>query len=303
MWRSRLVGLFVVIGIVLTGFVAWYESEHQSHTRGYSPLVSVSALIGIGIVELIKLYRDSVQSKGRLSGQDFLEEYTALLTNAIEALQDVHTYNEIQLLKAQTKILKLIAAVVVLFHPEVQGLGINANLMLNEAVSSHSAGDVFADHVCFWDPQRSAGTYRSVLCIRAWADPPVTAPPNFSVPVDKDPARVLFGAPQTFVSGKEAVIPDVHNKKALRRLLGGQPDIVRDQVDSFFARQRYRTFMSIAVKNADKTVAVLNVQADQPKMFGNLSRQTEIKKFIDPFCTILGIIASQSLTAGPAPGP
>lgn len=303
MWRSRLIWLLVVVGVVLTGFSAWYESQHRTHTAGYSPFISASFLIGIGILEFVKQVRDAAKSKGRLSGQTFLEEYTGLMTNAIEALQDVHTYNPAQLLQAQTKILKLIAAVVVLFHPEATELGINANLMLNEEVGAHSAHDKFADYVYFWDPQRTAGSYRSVLCIRAWADPPQVAPLTFSVPVDQDPARVLFGAPQTFVSGMEVVIPNIHNKKQVNKELSGQPDVVRDAIHAFFARQKYKAFMSIAVKNSDKTVAVLNIQADQMNVFGNRAKQAEIKRFIDPFCTILGIIAAQSLPSRPAPGP
>jgi hypothetical protein len=303
MWRFRLVSALVVVGIVLTGFVEWYESEHQAHIAGYSSLVPVSALIGIGAIELVKYFRDSAKSKGRLSGQTFLEEYTTLLTNAIEVLQDVHTYNEAQLLQAQTKILKLIAAVVILFHPEAVGLGINANLMLNEDIKDHSSGGKFADHVHFSDPQRAAETYSSVLCIRAWADPPQMAPHNFSVPVDKDPQRVLFGAPRTFVSGKEVVIPNIHNRKEVSKELKGQPEVVCDTIHAFFGRQKYKTFMSITVKNSDKTVAILNLQADQIGVFGSRNKQEEVKRFIDPFCTILGIIATQSLTSGPAPRP
>jgi len=303
MWRSRLVWGVVVTGIALSGFLVWYESAHRTHTTGYSPLISISALVGIGLIEFVKQLRDAAKSKGRLSGQTFLEEYTALLTNAIGALQDVHAYNEPQLLQAQTKILKLIAAVVVLFHPEAEGLGINANLMQNEPVGSHSTGDKFGDHVYFSDPQRAASSYASVLCIKAWADAPQVAPPNFALPVDKDPPRVLFGAPRTFVSGREIVIPNIHNKNEVNKELKGQPDVVRDAIHAFFARQKYKSFMSIVVKNSDETIAVLNIQADQLKVFGNGAKQTEIKKFIDPFCTILGIIAAQSLQPGPAPGP
>jgi hypothetical protein len=137
MWRSRVIWILVVIGIVLTGFVAWYESEHQAHTAGYSSFVSLLLFIVIGIIELVKQFRDTANSKGRLSGQTFLEDYTNLLINAIEALQDVHTYNAQQLHQTQTKILKLIASVVVLFHPEAKELGINVNLMVNEPVGDH----------------------------------------------------------------------------------------------------------------------------------------------------------------------
>lgn len=303
MWRSRIIWILVVAGVVLTGFVAWYENEHQAHTHGYSPLISVAALVGIGFVELVKQFRESARSKGRLSGRDFLEKYTSLLTDAIEALQDVHTYNEAQLRQAQTKILKLIAAVVILFHPEAVGLGINANLMLDEVISKHSSGGKFSDHVYFSDPQRTADTYSSILCIRAWAEPPRIAPLDFSVPIDKDPQRVLFGAPRTFTSGKETVIPNIHDRKEVSKQLKGQPEVVCDAIHAFFVRQKYKTFMSIAVKNSDKIVAVLNLQADQTGVFGNRNKQAEIRRFIDPFCTILGIIAAQSLTSGSAPGP
>ena len=303
MWRPRIVLAIIVLGIVLSGLAAWYESEHQTHTTGYNHLVPIVFLVSLGIIEVIKLVRETARSKGRLSGQDFLEEYTKLLTDAIEALQDVHTYNATQLLQAQTKILKLIAAVVVLYHPEAVGLGINANLMLNEGVDNHSDGNKFADHVHFSDPQRTADTYSSVLSIRAWADPPQVAPHNFSVPVDSDPQRVLFGAPRAFASGKEMVIPNIHDRKKVNKELKGQPEVVCNAIHAFFAQQKYRTFMSIVVKNSDKTIAILNLQADQLNVFGNLGKQAEMKKFIEPFSTILGIIAAQSLTSGSAPRP
>ncbi len=303
MWFSRVTWLLVVFGIILTGFVAWYESEHQAHTPGYSSLLPTVALVGVGIAEIAKQVRESTKSKGRLSGQDFLEKYTTLLTNAIEALQDVHTYNEAQLLQTQTKILKLIASVVVLFHPEAVGLGINANLMLDEDVATHSAQDRFNDYVHFGDPKRTASSYASVLCIRAWAEAPQVAPHNFALPVDTDPSRVLFGAPLTFVSGRKIVITNIHKENEVNKMLHGQPDVVRDAVHAFFARQKYKTFMSIVVKNSDKNIAVLNLQADQLRVFGNQTRQAEIEKFIDPFCSILGIITAQTLQPRPAPGP
>lgn len=303
MWRSRLIWVFVVSGIVLTGVAAWYENEHQAHTSGYSSLVSVAFLVGIGLVEIVKLVRDSASSKGRLSGQTFLEEYTALLTNAIEALQDVHTYNEQQIHQTQTKILKLIASVVILFHPETEGLGISANLMRNDPVEPHSVQNRFSDYVYFSDPQRAADTYSSVLYIVAWSDPPQVAPANFSVPVDKDPRRVLFGAPATFVSGRKLVVQNIHDKKEVGKLLAGQPDDVQDAIHAFFIQQKYKTFMSLVVENADTNIAVLNVQADQLKVFGNQDQQTEIERFIAPFCSILGIITAQSSQSHPAPGP
>ncbi len=302
MWRSRLIWFIVVAGIILTGFAAWYESEHQAHTAGYSSLISVSALVGIGVIEVVKQLRDSAKSKGRLSGQTFLEEYTTLLTNAIEALQDVHMYNEQQLYQTQTKILKLIASVVILFYPEVEGLGINANLMQNEPVEKHSVQNKFHDYVYFSDPVRDASSYASVLCVKAWADPPQIAPHNFALPVDKDRPRVLFGAPRTFVSGEKIVIANIHDKKEVNKKMTGQPDVVRDAVHAFFIRQKFKTFMSIAVENADTKIAVLNVQADQ-KVFGNQTRQAEIERFIAPFCSILGIITAQTLPVRPAPGP
>ncbi len=294
MWRYYLRWGLIIVGVLLTAFFAWYESEHQPHTGDYSPWIAITALACIGLIDLLTKGQETHHAKGRLSGQTFLEEYTTLLTNAIEALQDVHTYNEQQLHQTQTKILKLIASVVVLFHPEAEGLGINANLMQGQPIEQHSRQDKFNDYVYFSDPVRAASSYASVLCVKAWADPPQIAPLNFALPVDKDQPRVLFGAPRTFVSGKEIVLPNIHSKKEINKELGGQPDIVRDAIHVFFAHQKYKTFMSIAVKNSDEIIAVLNIQADQLNVFGNQTRQAEMKRFIDPFCTILGIIAARS---------
>lgn len=294
MWRYQLRWILITVGILLTGILAWYESEHQSHTGNYSPWIAISALGGIGLIDFITKIQETSHAKGRLSGQDFLEKYTDLLTNAIEALQDIHEYNKAQLLQTQSKILKLISSVVLLFHPETTNLGINANLMWNEGIDLHSSQNKFADHVYFSDPQRDANSYKSVLCIKAWASKSQVTPPNFAVPVDKDQARVLFGAPRTFETGEEIVIPNIHNKNEINKELSGQPNVVREAIHTFFASQKYKSFMSIAVKNSDKIIAVLNIQSDQLHVFGNQTRQVEIKKFIDPFCTILGIIVSQS---------
>lgn len=294
-WSYWLRWALIIAGVLLTLFAGWYDSEHKTHAAGYSPVVAVSALAGLGVLEILKQLRDSAKSKGRLSGQTFLDEYTALLTHAIAALQDVHTYNDQQLHQTQTKILKLITAVVLLFSPEAEGLGLSANLMQYGPIELHSAGDKFAGSVFFADPVRAAGSYAGVLSVTAWSSPPEVAPPDFSLPVDKDPARVLFGAPRTFVSGKEIVIPNIHNQKEINKALRGQPDIVRDAIHTFFARQKYKSFMSIAVENADEIIAVLNIQADQTNVFGNPARQTEMKRFIDPFCSILGIITAQTV--------
>jgi hypothetical protein len=295
MWRYWLRWAIIVAGILLGGLYEWYESEHQPHAGDYRSWIPMLALVGIGLIDLITRGQETVQHKGRFSGSDFRDDYIRLLTDAIEAIQDVKEYDESLIRQVQKKILKLISAVVVLFHPEAERLGINANLMEEDGVEVHATADRFRDHVHFVDPQRAASSYAGVLCIKVWAESPQVVPLDFALPLDRDKERILFGAPRTYKTGEELVIENIHRAKDIGRLLQGQPPVVARATQGFFQAQRYKTFISIPVLYSDNVIAVLNIQADKEGVFGRrTSHAAEMKKFIDPFCTVLGILTAQT---------
>ena len=291
----RLFWFFIVLEISLGAAFSWYEAEHLPHTAGYRPWVVAGFVLLIAAIQIVNKVDDTRKSRGRLSGLNFLESYMELLTNAIEALQDLHEYNEEQIREAQRKILKLIASIVVLFCHEVDAPGINVNLMEREETAEHAAADRFHDYVHFTDPTRAASSYHGVLCVRVWANDPEKIPEPFALPIDADSDRVLFGAPRTYATGREIVIPNIHKRGDIDKLMDGQPKVVKQAVHDFFRDKPYKTFLSIPVRNSDKVVAVLNIQADRVDVFGRQTKQAAMmKKFIDPFRTILGILTAQT---------
>lgn len=303
MFAYRSFWVLITLEIILGGSGALYESEYQPHSQGYNHLVFPVIVLLVAIVQIAQKWCETSHNKGRLSGSDFRDDYIRLLTDAIEAVQDVKEYNEEQVRQAQKKILKLISSVVILFHPEAEGLGINANLMEKEASEKHSTNDRFDAHVYFTDPQRAASSYTGVLCVKVWADPPQVVPPDFSLPLDKDKDRILFGAPRTYAIGSEVVIRNIHRDNAVNSLLDGQPPVVKRAVHAFFKEQQYQTFISIPVKHSDTIIAVLNIQANRDQVFGRRTKHAaEMKKFVDPFCTVLGILTAQTLQPHPTPG-
>lgn len=233
---------------------------------------------------------------GQLQGQageyNFLQDYTKTLSNAVDSLQELNSYNAQQVRFAQRQTLKYIASVVITYFQEKVELDVNASLMQPRPTADF-AGDKYLDprRVHFADQSHPHDEYRAVLLIIAWAQNAAGVPRDFAIPVDADDECLLFGAARAFTAGDETVIPDVKDAGRLNALLEGQPPGVKREVIEFFSKQQYVSFVSLPIEFVGEIVAVLNVQSNKPNFFGeNEFYAADIKRFISPLRSIMGIL-------------
>ena len=299
------IGLQVLCGIG----IPWYLDLYTPHSPGYRPWVYGGLLVAGALAQSwdkisvlaknrsLETQVETLQGNlGQIQSQAgefaFLKFYTETLSGAVESLQDLNSYHLRHIKFAQRQTLKNVAFVVEAFFKEKFALEVNASLMEPKPIPDFAAGKYLdPKRVYFSDQSRSSEEYRAILVITAWAKNASGVPRDFAIPVDSDDERLLFGAARAFASGDETVISDVKNAGLLQTLLEGQPPAVRREVESFFARQQYVSFVSLPVEFAGQVIAVLNIQSSKPSIFGeNEHYATDIKRFILPFRFILGIL-------------
>ena len=299
------IGLQLLCGVA----IPWYLDLYTPHSEGYHPWVYGGLLIAGSLAQawdkisvLAKnrhlatqvqtLQGNQGQLQGKIGEYNFLKDYTATLSSAVDLLQDLNGYNAPQVKFAQRQILKYIASVVITYFKEKVELDVNASLMQPRSTVEF-ARDKYLDarRVYFADQSRPYDEYRVVLVITAWAQNASGVPKAFAIPVDTDDERLLFGAAKAFASGDETVIADVKDTDSLKRLLEGQAPAVKRDVIDFFAKQQYVSFVSLPIEFAGQIVAVVNIQSNKPNIFGEGEHYAaDIKRFISPLRSILGIL-------------
>ncbi len=310
------IGLQLLCGVA----IPWYLDLYTPHSEGYRPWVYGGLLIvgslaqawdKISVLAKNRHQVDALETEkghlatqvqalqgnlGQLQGQigeyNFLKDYTATLSSAVDLLQDLNNYNAQQVKSNQRLTLKYIASVVNTYFKEKVELDVNASLM-QPRPTVEFARDKYLDakRVYFADQSRPCDEYRVILVVTAWAQNAPGVPREFALPVDTDNERLLFGAAKAFASGDETVIADVKDANNLNKLLEGQPPAVKREVVEFFAKQQYVSFVSLPIEFAGQVVAVLNIQSNKPNIFGEDEfYAADIKRFISPLRSIMGIL-------------
>ena len=192
-----------------------------------------------------------------LVDKKFFKQYTENLTSAFAAVANVSQMSPAQITKTQELILSFMADFVTAYNVSgKQDFKASASLMVVEPLPGNYTKSQFFQEVSFADSQRDMSTYSHVLKLKAMSTPLRNVPPNFTLPVDKDPSRVLFGAPKAFTSRRISVIDD---KEKIDDLLTHQPKIVADEVKGFFKKMFYRSLVSIPITQQNRCIGVVNL--------------------------------------------
>lgn len=173
------------------------------------------------------------------------------------------------------------------YHQKRENLEINANVMIAEPPFAIPA-DSFSSSVHFTYKGLS---YSHVLRIVAWAKDGHGVPDAYCLPVHEDKDQVLFGAPKTFKTGEMDHLWDVKNFKDKSSRLEHQEKAVKTQVLTYLKESRFVSFVSLPVDVAKGDRAVLNIQSNEPKVFGlDAAESVEMHKYVLPFCDVLGFM-------------
>jgi hypothetical protein len=253
-----------------------------------SPFYTLAGLvILLAISQLIEKLITTNKNKKNITGENFLREYTTILTQAFSLAPDVSSMTQDEIQTAQNLVLKFISDFVKSYFGNISGLKVSVNLMTRKEVKDYSESDFF-QKVSFVDPGRLPSSYECVLLIVQSSSPLTNVPQDFALPVDKDEHRLFFGAPRAFVTGKNSIIDDIINN-SINDLLQGQPHVVATKIRDFFTKMEYKSFASIPLRTSKgKIIGVVNIQSNQPYVFGrNGEEADEIKNYINPFFIIL----------------
>jgi|GEM_PF-5651743 len=177
------------------------------------------------------------KNRGKLSGQEFVQKYTNILIEAVNTIT-LLPLEKAQIEEAQKSLLKSISLLVQLYYEEKIELKISANLMIPREIKDYNSAEQFREQVKFTDPLREPNTYQCVLSLILWSNPKEGegVPLNFTIPVDRDYARLLFGAPKAYISNDITVVEDINNDTELNRIVAGQPQIVASQIREFLKK-------------------------------------------------------------------
>jgi hypothetical protein len=245
----------------------------------------------VTVLATVNLVEKSItlnENKENITGENFLKRYTDTLINAFQLAPEISLMSKEEIDKAQGELLRFIVKFIELYYDEKSGLKLSANLMVKKEVEDFQENDKFNKQVYFSDPTRLASTYDCLLTIVQSSSPLEHVPLEFSIPVDKDENRILFGAPRAFHSGANEVINDITSNE-IDDLLIGHPKIVADSIKDFLGKMEYMSFASIPLRTSKgKSIGVVNIQSNRRYVMGSSPKDEErINSYLMPFFIIL----------------
>jgi hypothetical protein len=271
--------------------------QNLSNSTKTNFIIIAVLVAAFSTVQLVEKVMRIKQDRSEIIGVTFLNQYTKILTDAFAIVPDISIMNEEQIGKSQRDLLKFIAQFCKLYYEDKADLEISANLMIRREVSSYKDDsgvfnrDVFNRDVHFVDENTKNDGYMCVLeIVQSSIELAQGGIPNkFALPVHKRTNEEFFGAPKAFVENKVDIISDVQNTEVLDGLLRGHPSVIVERIKIFFRTIKYRSFASIPlVTTKGKTLGVINIQSNQPDIFGkNKKHQGEIISYLNPVILLL----------------
>lgn len=289
-WGLIILQFILSIGLGIYPFTALPDAKKIEPLPFYSLVAMLTLLSGAQAFEKIIALR---KNRGKLSGEEFVEKYTNGLIEAVKIIsylpadqQYVHS--------AQKQILNFISSFVKLYYEDKENLEISANLMLPHKVNDYTTKeDKFNEDVKFVDIMRSPSTYQCVLTLSISSASIQGLTKNFTLPVDSQKQRLLFGAPKAYVLDEITQVVDITNNIELNKVLEGQLPEVAKEIRGFLETMKYKSFASLPLRDSDKTIGVVNIQSNQTHVLGKSKDQVEqVEKYIAPLISILAILAS-----------
>lgn len=165
---------------------------------------------------------------------------------------------------------------------------LNANIMV--AIPAAHFGEADWKSVKF--AYQAHEQYGYLLALTYYARP--EGQEHFSIPV-VDPVQVpdwenwvLLGAPVAFLR-QEGLVVQTHELDFAQHV----PHNIRKEIQGYFRRKGFRSFACLVIPGEGKPRGILNVESNQEHIFQESEElQSEIARLLEPFCVLLGSIAS-----------
>jgi hypothetical protein len=278
--------LIAVSAVIEFRFFQLQRTYRGFQFSGIHPMLTY-AMYGFKRVdsELKAAREEWVKSRERFMGQ-FLPDYYKQLTEAIVAVSDAGRAANPETSRVLAEsILKNVEAVVTAYNAGASGLTMTVNYM--RAQPAATAEETTWNALRFGHGRRE--DYQQVLILEQYAGDRAPAP--FVLPVwksDGGKEHILPGAPQAFFNNGDVLVNDTQKDLEFPR---GVPEATVKEIKEYFAQKSIRSFLSLTIIGHGAIRGVLNVDANQPGVFGREKQaQEEIRKMLKPFCHLLGFL-------------
>lgn len=98
--------------------------------------------------------------------------------------------------------------------------------------------------------------------------------------------RVLPGAPRAFLTN----MPDVVDDTAKLKFGSGIPAGTTKDLRAYLAGKEFESFASMAIFSDGRTVGVLNVESNQPFIFGQGEAKEHVQDLLRPYVSLFGLV-------------
>jgi len=258
-----------------------------------------SLLLWLSVIAQISkdIWKDR-KDKRRIQSDDFFQSYIAHIGDGVAIMQDIDLYNAEQARLAQSQILKTVCALVATYYQESEREKVkekfNASLMtaVDCAAWLEPSKEKFNSSVLFFDTNRSPQACAKILCLTCWARE-AQSWPEFALPVDTDPDYLLPGAPHAYATGESQVMTDTLAVAELEKAMPKHAEPAKRQLRNYFEEHEkdFRSFLSLPLCSASKTVGVLNVQSKDVDILGvDNEHREDLELCLRPFCALLAAL-------------
>ncbi len=291
--RFSLYGVFLLVGFfyVALNIVLLSRSEREVSYEVATLLALMVVLAPVASSVILRVVENRVQKIGHglhrspeidvISDREFLAAYAAMIGSSMDIMAFAHNMTVEQLRHAERSVLRGIALIVYHFYGGTDSSEIRTSYMRVHAASALPP-EVWAE-ARFVAHGRPLDSYEYVLELVLWVDTQVDIPKGLlAVPVERilDPRarhRLLPGAAAAFALGMVSVIEDTRNLSTYFQDEGRYVDqsVVREQL-KFFESHRIRSFAAVPLNYQGKRLGVLNVEANEPGLFGPDNEYQEV---------------------------
>jgi len=236
-------------------------------------------------------------SKELVSDREFMEQYSSAVGAALWLSYLAGQMDADDMRDAQRKLLRAICLIVSYYYDKKQDIDINACIMQAYDTASGPA-DVGTRLRCK-EKMRDLSTYAHILDLVCWAFPRPGLPTELALPVEdpSDPLckfKLLPGAPHAFALDAVTVVQDTNDLREYFRTEGKNVDpAVRAEQLFYFQEYSFRSFVSIPLNCQGEAVGVLNIQSNQPNIFGlGNKHQALVMNLLNPLITALSLFCN-----------
>ena len=243
---------------------------------------------------------DTVRQK-IISNLDAINKITQPL---IESLADAKEYTE-ELITTYLipSLLQALCKILTIYLSDIRNLprDTKVNALLWIAAPNNYTLAQFARYKSFISPscttnKRFKESYPEIMSIAAMANEWICIDEEFLLPVNKDRAQLLPGAPTAYRLGQPSVIDDVHDSnEVVQGAVGCHPEVQNALVDHFSKRHTFETVLSVPLfyseGHVSKPFGVVNIHT---MASGSLSQNNHpdgiLLAYIDGICGILSSV-------------